>query len=60
VAGGTVTEEVPFAPFLLVADPAIVGAAAGLVDLVSLEGPGELRWLARFAGWFEALAARER
>ena len=54
------TEEAPFAPFLLVADPAILGGAAGLVDLVALHGAGELRWLARFAGWSDAVAARER
>jgi DNA polymerase elongation subunit (family B) len=53
-------ERVPFEPFLLAADAALVGDAPGLVALTRLEGAGELRWLARFDSWGAALAARER
>lgn len=34
--------------------------AAGLTSLTELAGPGALRWLARFATWGHALAARDR
>jgi DNA polymerase elongation subunit (family B) len=51
---------VPFTPFLLLADRALVDDAAGLAGVEALEGPGELRWLARFAAWSHALAARDR
>jgi DNA polymerase elongation subunit (family B) len=54
------TEVVPFAPFLLVADTALVSGAPGLTALAELAGPGALRWLARFASWGEALGARDR
>ena len=50
---------VPFTPFLLLADPALVTAAAGLRDVQPLAGAGELRWLARFGSWSEALGARD-
>jgi DNA polymerase elongation subunit (family B) len=50
---------VPFQPFVLVADRALIGDAPGLVAVEALEGGGELRWLARFAGWPAALAARD-
>ncbi len=52
-------ESVPFAPFLLAADERLLrecgGAAVG-----GLEGSGDFRWIARFASWAEALAARDR
>jgi DNA polymerase elongation subunit (family B) len=50
---------VPFTPFLLLADPALATAAAGLLEVRSLEGTGELRWLARFGAWTDALTARD-
>jgi DNA polymerase I len=56
---GLKTEVVPFQPFVLVADRALVAGAPGLVAVETLDGAGELRWLARFDGWSEALAARE-
>jgi DNA polymerase I len=56
----TVSEVVPFAPFLLLADPALVAEAAGLLALEPLAGAGALRWRARLASWPEALAARDR
>ena len=56
----TVTETVPFSPFLLLADRELVKDASGLVALDELEGPGALRWRARFASWGEALGARDR
>jgi DNA polymerase, archaea type len=54
-----VAEVAPFTPFLLLADPALVSAAGGLLDVQHLQGPGELAWLARFASWSEALVARD-
>jgi len=56
----TRVEAVAFTPFLLAADEALVGDAAGLVALTRLEGAGDLRWLARFGAWSAALAARDR
>jgi len=51
---------VPFSPFLLAADPDLVKGVAGLVTVEPLAGPAELRWLARFASWADAQAARDR
>ncbi|HUF91553.1 MAG TPA: DNA polymerase domain-containing protein, partial [Candidatus Limnocylindria bacterium] len=56
--GDTVGESVPFAPFLLAADETLLRECAGAVD--ALEGAGAFRWIARFASWAEALAARDR
>jgi DNA polymerase, archaea type len=56
----TVSELVPFSPFLLAEAAALVADAGGLVALDRLDGPGELGWLARFASWPDALAARDR
>ena len=50
----------PFSPFLLAADPDLVKGVAGLVTVEPLAGPAELRWLARFASWADAQAARDR
>jgi DNA polymerase elongation subunit (family B) len=56
----TLVERVPFSPFLLVTDRALLDTARGLLGLTELQGTGELRWMARFGTWFEALAARDR
>ena len=56
----TVTETVPFSPFMLLADRELVKNAPGLLDVDALEGPGALRWRARFGSWAEALGARDR
>lgn len=59
--GDTVTSElVPFSPFLLLAAADLVKGTSGLVSIEPLTGPGELRRLARFATWADALAARDR
>jgi DNA polymerase elongation subunit (family B) len=50
---------VPFTPFLLLADPVLVADAAGLLGVDTLAGGGVLRWRARFAGWSDALGARD-
>jgi DNA polymerase elongation subunit (family B) len=55
-----VVEHAPFAPFLLLADRALVAGADGLQDVEALEGGGALRWLARFASWRDAVAADAR
>jgi len=57
---GTVTETAPFSPFLLLADRELVKGAPGLLDVDALEGPGALRWRARFGSWADALGARDR
>jgi DNA polymerase elongation subunit (family B) len=57
---GPRTETVAFTPFLLAADTALLSSAPGLIALTELAGPGALRWLARFATWGDALAARDR
>jgi DNA polymerase elongation subunit (family B) len=51
---------VGFSPFLLLADRDLVNESAGLVAIEPLAGPAELRWLARFASWADARAARDR
>jgi DNA polymerase, archaea type len=56
----TAVEIAPFTPFLLLADAARLGAATGLVAVVPLEGPGELRALARFDSLANALSARDQ
>jgi DNA polymerase elongation subunit (family B) len=56
----TLTETVPFSPFLLLVDRDLVKDAPGLLALDPLEGPGALRWRARFGAWGEALGARDR
>ncbi|PYN78988.1 MAG: DNA polymerase II [Candidatus Rokuibacteriota bacterium] len=56
----TVTELAPFSPFLLLADRDLVKDAGGLLAVVPLEGPGQLRWRALFASWADALGARDR
>lgn len=55
-----VAETVPFEPFLLAADATLVRNGHGLAALTELEGAGALRWLARYASWRDALAARDR
>jgi DNA polymerase elongation subunit (family B) len=55
----TISEVVPFTPFLLLADPALLGGAAGVLAVEPLAGAGALRWRARLASWAEALAARD-
>ena len=57
---GTLTETAPFSPFLLLADPDLVKGAPGLLEVDALEGPGALRWRARFGSWADALGARDR
>jgi len=56
----SVTEIAQFTPFLLLADRELVKDAPGLVAVDALDGPGALRWQARFASWGEALGARDR
>jgi DNA polymerase, archaea type len=55
----TSSEVIPFAPFLLLADPALVTGAPGLLAVEPLAGGGALRWRALFGSWSEALGARD-
>jgi DNA polymerase elongation subunit (family B) len=54
------TETVVFNPFLLAAESGLLRDLPGLTSLHELAGPGALRWVARFATWGAALAARDR
>ena len=56
----TIAERVPFTPFLLAADAALVRDAQGLLTLERLYGGAELGWLGTFGSWADALGARER
>ena len=56
----TVTETVPFAPFMLLADRELVKNAPGLLAVDALKGSGALRWRARFGSWADAFTARDR
>ena len=58
--GATVAEDAPFSPFLLLADPALVEGAPGLVALDRLAGDGAFAWLARFSSWRAGVEARDR
>ena len=60
VGGRTVTEIAPFSPFLLLAERDLLKDAPGLLAVDELDGPGALRWRARFASWADALGARDR
>jgi DNA polymerase I len=55
----TSSAVIPFAPFLLLADPALVTGAPGLLAVEPLAGGGALRWRALFGSWSEALGARD-
>ena len=55
----TLAEVVPFTPFLLLADPALLADAAGVLAVEPLAGSGALRWRARLKSWSDALAARD-
>jgi DNA polymerase elongation subunit (family B) len=59
-AGDVGVDLVPFAPFILVADRALLADLHGIAAIEPLAGPGELAWLARFASWRDALAGRDR
>jgi DNA polymerase I len=58
--GATLTEIVPFSPFVLLADGDLVKDAGGLIAVEPLAGPGDLRWRASFGSWGDALGARDR
>lgn len=57
---GARVDTVPFTPFLLAADDTLLRDADGLLALTRLRGAGALCWLATFASWGAALAARDR
>ena len=59
-SAGTDTDTTAFTPFLLLADAARIRGTAGLLDVIALDGPGELAWLARFDSWASVLSARDR
>ena len=54
------TEIAAFTPFLLAADVSLLTNAPGLTALTELDGPGALRFMARFNTWAAALGARDR
>jgi DNA polymerase, archaea type len=60
VASETVVETVPFTPFLLVSDAALLEGAGGVTATSVLAGSAAFRHLAQFRSWGDALAARDR
>jgi DNA polymerase elongation subunit (family B) len=60
VDGAIVAESVPFTPFLLAADLALVDGAGGVLESRRLEGTAAFRWLVSLRSWSDALAARDR
>ncbi|MBI2218558.1 MAG: DNA polymerase II [Candidatus Rokubacteria bacterium] len=59
IEDGVASEDVPFRPFLLLADPRLVDGAAGLLSLDRLDGDAALAWIARFESWPSALGTRD-
>ena len=57
--GETQASEVPFRPFLLLADPDLLKDFKGDLTVTPLDGPGVYRWLAEFPSWFQCLKARD-
>jgi DNA polymerase elongation subunit (family B) len=57
--GAAAPSEVPFRPFLLLADPDLLKGFPGEATVVQLEGDGAYRWLAEFPSWRECLRARD-
>ncbi len=57
--GAVVTTEEPFRPFLLLADPDLLKAFEGELEVTPLDGPGIYRWLAELSSWPQALRARD-
>ena len=55
----TQASEVPFRPFLLLADPDLLKDFKGDLTVTPLDGPGVYRWLAEFPSWFQCLKARD-
>jgi DNA polymerase, archaea type len=57
--GETQASDVPFRPFLLLADPDLLKNFKGDLTVTPLDGPGVYRWLAEFSSWFQCLKARD-
>jgi DNA polymerase elongation subunit (family B) len=57
--GAVVATEEPFRPFLLLADPDLLKAFKGELEVTPLDGPGIYRWLAELSSWPQALRARD-
>jgi DNA polymerase, archaea type len=57
--GETQASDVPFRPFLLLADPDLLKDFKGDLTVTPLDGPGVYRWLAEFSSWFQCLKARD-
>ena len=56
---GVVFQDVPFRPFIVLADPDLLAGFKGEVELRPLAGPGELRHLALFRDWRDCTSAKE-
>ncbi|MBT1074773.1 DNA polymerase domain-containing protein [Geobacter grbiciae] len=57
--GGVIFRDIPFRPFILLEDRALLGGFRSDVETRPLAGPGAFRYLALFADWSECLAARD-
>lgn len=56
---GVIFRDVPFRPFILLEDPALLDGFRHAVSIAPLSGPGTFRHLALFADWSECIAARD-
>jgi DNA polymerase elongation subunit (family B) len=56
---GLTTEEVPFRPFIILADPDLLRGFRGEVALARLDGEAAFGWLAELSSWKEAERARD-
>ncbi len=57
--GRVAATDLPFQPFLLLTDAALLRGFAGEAELTALAGDGAYRWLAALPSWTEAERARE-
>jgi len=58
-SNGVIFRDVPFHPFILLEDSALLTGFRNSIKPRSLAGPGDFRHLALFADWSECLAARD-
>lgn len=56
---GVIFRDVPFRPFILLEDPALLEGFRHAFSITPLSGPGTFRHLAHFADWSECIAARD-
>ncbi|MEK7836915.1 MAG: DNA polymerase II, partial [candidate division NC10 bacterium] len=58
-AGRAVATDLPFRPFLLLTDAALLGGFTGDTEITPLDGEEGYRWLAVLPSWAQAEKARD-